>query len=273
MVRLTLQRLGRINMGSLVDNYIGKEIDLETITCLYEDGDYQVFWLGIDNETAFRCNVYMIKSGNEALIVDPGSRGFFGEVKRRALEVASIDEIKGLILCHQDPDVAASMVDWLDLKEDLLILSTDRANVLLPHYGKEDYNFYSVNEEPIYTFSNGRELEFIESAFLHFPGAFTTYDKSSKFLFSGDIWAALDIQWNLVIDDFDMHSCNMDLFHIDYMASNIAAKGFVRKIEDKNIEAILPQHGSIIDKKNVQNALDYLRELKCGTDIIYGDIC
>ena len=259
-------------MGSLIDKHIGEEIDLENITCLYEEGDYQIFWLGIDDETAFRCNVYMIKSGNEALIVDPGSRGFFEKVKRKALEVASLDEIKGLILCHQDPDVSASMVDWLDLKEDLIIYSSDRTNVLLPHYGKEDYNYYSVNSENTYTFANGHVLEFIEAPFLHFPGAFVTYDKTSNFLFSGDIWAALDIKWNLVVDDFELHTSNMDLFHIDYMASNIAARGFVEKIEDKKIDGILPQHGSIINKENVENALTYLRDLQCGTDIIYGHL-
>ncbi len=259
-------------MGSLINKHIGKKIDVEKITCLYEEKDYQIFWLGIDNKTAFRCNVYMIKSGNEALIVDPGSRGFFEQVKKRALEIASIDEIKGLILCHQDPDVSASMIDWLDLKENLIIYSSDRTNVLLPHYGKEDYSYYSINQESTYTFENGHVLEFVEAPFLHFPGAFTTYCKTSRFLFSGDIWAALDSEWNLVVDDFETHSNNMDLFHIDYMASNIAAQGFVNKIEDKEIAAILPQHGSIINKKNVENALNYLRELRCGTDIIYGDL-
>lgn len=259
-------------MASLIDSHKGEEIDLEHITCLFEEDDFQIYWLGIDNETAFRCNVYMIKSGNEALIIDPGSRGFFEQVKRRALEVASLDEIKGLVLCHQDPDVSASMIDWLDLKEDLVIYSTDRTNVLLPHYGKDEYNFYSVNAEKTYTFSNGREIEFVEAPFLHFPGAFVTYDKSSKFLFSGDIWAALDIEWNLVVDDFASHINNMNLFHIDYMASNIAARGFVNRIENKEIDGILPQHGSIISKENVEDALEYLRELRCGTDIIYGDI-
>jgi len=259
-------------MGSLIDKHLGEEIDLEHITCLYEEEDYKVFWLGIDNETAFRCNVYLIKSGNEALIIDPGSRGFFEQVKRRALEVASIDEIKGLILCHQDPDVSASMIDWLDLKEDLQIISSDRANVLLPHYGKDDYTYYSINARDVFTFANGKELEFIEAPFLHFPGAFATYDRTSKFLFSGDIWAALDIEWNLVVDDFKSHINNMNLFHIDYMASNIATRGFVNKIEDKEIDGILPQHGSIINKINVVNALNYLRELKCGTDIVYGDL-
>lgn len=257
-------------MGNLIDSHLGEEIDVEKITCLFKEDDYEIFWLGIDNETAFRCNVYLIKSGDEALIVDPGSREFFSEVKRRALEIVPLENIKGLILCHQDPDVAASMIDWLDVKEDILILSTDRTNVLLPHYGKDNYNYFSTNINKTYTFSNGRELEFIEAPFLHFPGAFTTYDKSSKFLFSGDIWAALDIEWKLVVEDFNTHMNNMNLFHIDYMASNIATRGYATKIENKEISAILPQHGSIINKENVKNAIVYLKELKCGTDIVYG---
>ncbi len=259
-------------MSNMINDYLGEELNLEKVTCLYDSEDYQVFWLGIDNETAFRCNVYLIKSGNEALIIDPGSRTFFEKVKQRALEVVNLEDIKGLILCHQDPDVSASMIDWLDLKEDLIIYSSDRTNVLLPHYGREDYTFISINSLKTFTFKNGQELEFIEAPFLHFSGAFATYDKTTKFLFSGDIWAALDIQWTLVVEDFTQHISNMNLFHIDYMASNIAARGFVHRIENKQIDAILPQHGSIINKNYVLDAIDYLKELKCGTDIIYGDL-
>ncbi len=31
-------------MASFVDKYIGQEIDLEHVTCLYEEDDYQVFF-------------------------------------------------------------------------------------------------------------------------------------------------------------------------------------------------------------------------------------
>lgn len=260
-------------MANLISNYKGLELDLEKITTLYKDGDYEVFWLGIDNETTFRCNVYLIKSGDEAVIIDPGSREFFEEVKKRALQVVdSIECIKGIIVCHQDPDVAASIIDWLELKNDIIIISSDRTNVLLPHYGKSIYEYHSINIDKNFVFSNGKELEFVEAPFLHFAGAFATYDRDSKFLFSGDIWAALDIKWNLVVSDFAEHKKNMDLFHIDYMASNIAARGFLTRLVGREIEAILPQHGSIIDKDNVENALDYLENLQCGTDIIYADL-
>jgi len=91
-------------------------------------------------------------------------------------------------------------------------------------------------------------------------------------MFSGDIWAALDIDWSLIVKDFDAHADKMDLFHKDYMASNIAARGFVESIENLTINAIFPQHGSIISGDYVVPALDYLRNLKCGTDIIYANL-
>ena len=157
-----------------------------------------------------------------------------------------------MIFCHQDPDVAASITDWLELNPDIKVMTTPRTNVLLPFYGKSEYQFFDVTEKE-FVFKTGNKLRFIESPFLHFPGAFTTYDETSKFLFSGDIFAALDIEWSLVVEDFNIHKMAMDLFSKDYFASNIATKGYAMKIEPMDIEAILPQHGSIIPKKFVKD--------------------
>ncbi len=227
--------------------------------------------MGIDEETAFRCNVYLIEDGNDYFLVDPGSRLYHAELKRRVATIVDPHKINGLIICHQDPDVAASMVDWLEISPLATVFSSIRTNILLRHYGKEEYTFYDIGARPEYTFKSARSLKFIEAPFLHSPGAFTTLDLTSSMLFSGDIWAALDIDWNLVVTDFEAHRSNMDLFHLDYMASNVAAKGFIKNIEGEHIDAILPQHGSIIDHDNVQNALQYLRDLHCGLDIIYAD--
>jgi flavorubredoxin len=64
----------------------------------------------------------------------------------------------------------------------------------------------------------------------------------------------------------------MDLFHIDYMASNIAARGFVRRLDGITLKGILPQHGSIFSEKDVPLALNYLKNLRCGLDIVYADL-
>ena len=63
----------------------------------------------------------------------------------------------------------------------------------------------------------------------------------------------------------------MDLFHQEYMASNIAARGFIKRLQGRKINTIMPQHGSIITEEYVSAALDYLENLQCGTDLIYTD--
>jgi len=234
--------------------------------------EHNIYWLGIDDETPFRCNVYMIEDGDEYIIVDPGSRSFFEQIKQRVATIVDPSKVGGLILCHQDPDVAASMVDWLELNPDMTIISSARTNVLLPHYGVSDYKFFDIASKFEWRFKSGNVLEFIEAPFLHFPGAFTTLDKNSCSLFSGDIWAALDTEWKLVVEDFTAHKTLMDLFHIDYMASNKAALGFVQKLENKNIETIFPQHGSIIPKKYIEDAKEYLVDLECGLDLLYPEL-
>jgi flavorubredoxin len=91
-------------------------------------------------------------------------------------------------------------------------------------------------------------------------------------LLSGDIFAALDLDWTLTVNDFSEHIAKMDLFHMDYMASNLAARGFVRRLDGIELDGILPQHGSVIKKDHVPLALDYLENLRCGLDIIYADM-
>lgn len=254
-----------------LDNSLNQEVSANEPVLLFQENDHKIYWVGINDETAFRCNVYLIVDNNEAIVVDPGSKSFFEQVKSNIQKITPLENVLGLILCHQDPDVASSMVDWLTFNPKIKIISSNRTNVLLPHYGISEYDFFDICENS-FIFSSGKELKFIEAPFLHFPGAFTTLDITSNYLFSGDIWAALDIDWKLIVDDFETHMMNMDLFHLDYMASNVAARGFARKLDNITIDAILPQHGSIINKENVENAITYLKNLQCGTDIIYGDI-
>lgn len=258
-------------MSNLITENINTTVDTKEPVLLYDSPSHKIYWMGIEEESAFRCNVYLIQDGDEFILVDPGSRIYHDELKNRVSSIVEPGKIGGLIICHQDPDVAASMTDWLKINGDIVIYTSARTNVLLPYYGISDYTFYDITEGEL-RFKSGRTLKFIESPFLHFPGAFTTLDMTANMLFSGDIWAALDIEWNLVVSDFEAHKSNMDLFHVDYMASNRASRGYAKKIEGEKIDAILPQHGSIINSEDVPKAIEYLNELQCGLDIIYSDL-
>lgn len=249
-------------------------IDWREPTILYQNPErgHHIYWLGIEEETAFRCNTYLIRDGERAIVVDPGNRAYFSKVRDRVAQILSPEQVDGLIICHQDPDVAASLPDWLALNPALTVFSSPRTQVLLPHYGISDFAFHDIEARPELVLPSGGKLAFITAPFLHSPMAFTTLDQASGFLFSGDIFAAIDADWRLIVQDFAAHRAKLDYFHLDYMACNAASAGFVRKLDTHELTAILPQHGSIIPREHVPQGLDYLRNLQCGLDLLYPDL-
>jgi flavorubredoxin len=247
--------------------------DMDKPILLFEQEDHRIYWLGVAEDNAFRINVYIIEDGEQCFLVDPGSRSYFESIKQHTKDLGLFHKIEGLILCHQDPDVAASMFDWLQIKPDLKIITSARTNILIPHYGVSEYDYYDtgIANNNQFVFKSGRKIKFVEAPFLHFPGAIAPYDEFAKVIFSGDVWAGIDFEYQFIINDFQEHKLKLDLFHIDYMASNIATKSFAEKLVNIPIDLILPQHGAIIPGKFVNDALDYLIELKCGLDVVYPD--
>ncbi len=241
-------------------------------TFLYDGGGHAVYWLGINEPTAFRTNTYLICDGDQAILVDPGHRAFFQQVKDRVAQVLPPEHVTGMILCHQDPDVAASMTDWLEINPDMKVYTTPRTQILIQHYGRSDYHYVDVEDNPELTLPTGACLKFVPASFLHFPGAFATYDATAYGLFTGDVFASLGVGVKLWAEDFIELRGNMRLFHTEYMASNIATRGFIRQLDGLDIHALWPQHGCLIGEENVPSAIDWLQNLQCGTDIIYPDL-
>lgn len=246
-------------------------LELDKPILLFEKEDQSIYWLGTAEDNAFRVNTYLINDGDQSLIVDPGSRSYFEKIKANVKSLGYLDNLDAMILSHQDPDVAASMFDWLKIKPKMKVICTPRTHILLPHYGISDYDYYDtgVINNSEFKLNSGRSLKFIDAPFLHFPGAMATFHDGANYLFSGDIWAAIDVDYQFIVKDFMDHRLKLDLFHIDYMASNIASRGFAEKLSDFEVNMILPQHGSIIPPEFVNDAIDYLKDLRCGLDLVY----
>ena len=249
-------------------------LDFSDPILLYDKNSHKIYWLGMAVADAFRTNIYLIVDGDEALIIDSGNKSFFSELYQRINKLGHIDKIKGAVYSHQDPDVAGSIADWIDKIDDIQIITSQRTNILLPHYGLKNYNFFDAGEsnQHQYKFSSGNIIQFIDAHFLHFPGAIATHDPISGYLFSGDIWASIDMDFNFIVNDFEDHILKLNLFHLDYMSSSVATRGFAQSLDDYSISAILPQHGAIIGKENIQKAINYLKELRCGLDLIYPEL-
>jgi len=127
----------------------------------------------------------------------------------------------------------------------------------------------SPNDSSVLELPSGSSLGFVTSPFLHFPEAMTTFDEESGFLLSSDIGAAIESDWKLVVEDWESHWRTMVPFHVFYMASQRALQGYIDKIRPFPLSAILPQHGSIIPKQHISEALSRLSKLPCGIDLLY----
>lgn len=246
-------------------------IDFSKPVCLF-DGAHQIYWVGSREDSPFRCNAYLIINGDAHILLDPGSKAFhFEQVKERVATVCAPDSITHIIVHHQDPDLCDSLPDWFELNPKAILITTPRCRILLPYYGlSPDIQWLDVSpQDSTFLELQHGGLAFLTSPFLHFPEAMVTYDEVSGFLFSSDIGAAIESDWKLIIDDWEQHWKAMVPFHVFYMASNRALRGFIEKVEPFPIKAILPQHGSVIPGPFVRPALKALKELPCGIDLLY----
>lgn len=228
-----------------------------------------IYWVGYEEkDTNLHCNSYVLLDDEEVVFFDTGSIPDFPVIMRKVLEVVDFETISVIVASHQDPDVCGNIAIVEDVIDnpDLKIAVHSNTARLVSHYGlKSDVYIVDKHDYKI-TLKSGRELEFIYAPYLHSPGAIVTYDKRTKTLFSGDIFGGVSKEWSLFEDDYLLE--NMKSFHQLYMPSNQILKNFLSKLDTYEIERILPQHGSVIEGESVKKAIEFLKSVPCGIDLI-----
>ena len=225
-----------------------------------------IYWIGkyIENDP-FQCHPYLILSGNESVLVDPGSILEYEDVVRKIESLTDIKNIKYIIAQHQDPDICASIPQLekeID-RSDLKIVTHHRTAALLKHYGiQSEYLYINDADECKLELSNDRVLEFLATPYAHAPGAFVTYDAMTKTLFSSDIFGGIEESWNFYADENYFEA--IKTFHQDYMPSREILNYALDKIEALELNLILPQHGSIIKKEYISDLIHKLKKIDCG---------
>ncbi|MCK4974422.1 MAG: MBL fold metallo-hydrolase [Sulfurimonas sp.] len=224
-----------------------------------------IYWVGMHlKDDPFQCHPYLIKNGDESILIDPGSMLEFSEIVRKVKSIIDIKSIKYIILHHQDPDLAAAVpeIEKLINRDDLLIVTHSRMSVLIKHYLVTS-NYYEIDKnDNQLTTSTGLKLDFYTTPYCHSPGAFVSYEPNSKVLFSGDIFGGIEESWEFYADDTYFEKAKQ--FHQEYMPSKDIFNYALGKIEHLDINLIAPQHGSIIEKKYIKNLIQDMKDLDCG---------
>jgi len=226
----------------------------------------RIWWVGhYLNDDVFQCHVYLIENGDQSVLFDPGSKLTFPHTLKKIEEVTAFANIRYFVCHHQDPDITASLpdIDAMITRDDAVLISHWRAAVLLKHYGLKKLNFWLIEKHDWKLQVGDRLLEFAFTPYMHFPGAFCTFDHQTGTLFSSDIFGGFTENWSLYAQDESYFEC-MRPFHEHYIPSREIMVHGMLTLEKLAIRQIAPQHGSIIPSHLVQFMIDKLKSLDCG---------
>jgi diguanylate cyclase (GGDEF)-like protein len=233
----------------------------------------RIWWVGhyLENDS-FQCHPYLIEHGDQSVLIDPGSALTFKQTLRKIEEVIPFTKIRYFICHHQDPDItgALPLINQIVDRGDAVVVSHWRAMALLKHYSLS-IPFWLVEEHGWALDLGGRELKFVYTPYLHFPGAYVTFDTAEGVLFSSDIFGGFTEaltganmeEWSLVAKDENIFD-GIRLFHEHYMPSREILLQGLAKLEALPIKLIAPQHGSIIPQHLVGFIISKLKGIDCG---------
>lgn len=244
-----------------------------------------VYWVGFwDQEAGLHCNPYLIVDGDEAVLIDSGSRDDFSTVMLKIMRTGtSFKKIKRLIYHHYDPDLCGNIphVEALVGGRDLEIISHYENNTFIAYYSARSPRRCIEEMDYTFTFASGRELKFIRTPHAHAPGSFMTYDAQTKTLFSSDLFGSYDYNWSLYthigvpckdsttpvsICPHTQEPCQLQgmvEFHQRTMPSQKALRYALDRVEELDIALIAPQHGSLLDTPiSREIAIRRLREIE-----------
>ncbi len=226
-----------------------------------------IYWVGFaDDHAGLHCNPYLIVDGNEAVLIDGGSRDDFSTVMLKVMRTGiSPNQICRLIYHHYDPDLCGNIphLEALIRNKDLKLISHRENIVFIKYYSTKLPMQCIETMDCAFTFSSGRRLEFIRTPYSHSPGSFMTYDTKTKTLFSSDLFGSYDHSWSLFskinkacetcdapeICPRTQGQCQLNgmiNFHQRIMTSAKALHYALEQVEKLDVSIIASQHGGIL---------------------------
>jgi diguanylate cyclase (GGDEF)-like protein len=184
--------------------------------------------------------------------------------RARRSEVVDPAQIRWVVCHHQDPDIAGCLpeLDRRITRPDAAIVTHWRAEALLKHYGVR-LPFFLVDQNDWRLDLGGRVLQFVFTPYLHFPGAFTTFDEATGTLFSSDLFGGFTSGDGLLAEDVSYFE-EIRPFHEHYMPSREILAHGLEHIERLPLKLIAPQHGRLIPEPLIAPIIESLKSLDCG---------
>lgn len=157
-----------------------------------------------------------------------------------------------LIVQHMEPDHSACIALFANTYKDAIIVSSDRAFVMMKQFFGTDFSDRRIIVKEGDTLSLGqRELSFVSAPMVHWPEVIFTYSAKDKVLFSADAFGkfgALDVE-----EDW---ACEARRYYIGIVGKyGVQVQSVLKKLGGIEVQTICPLHGPVL-KENLGYYID-----------------
>jgi glyoxylase-like metal-dependent hydrolase (beta-lactamase superfamily II) len=183
-----------------------------------------------------------------------------------------VDQLHGISLNHQDPDVIGNAPALLARNPRARLMVTEDVWRLARHMLPRPHEIHFVNasHSPTALIGSHHGWQLVPTPFCHFRGAMAFYDPELRVLFSGDLFGGLNRLGRVQLDAEESDWAGIAQFHQIYMPGRNALRYAIRQIRalDPPVEVIAPQHGFVIRGELVPLFLERLYDLPVGHDLL-----
>ena len=219
----------------------------------------RVWWVGMMlPDDRFQCHVYLIEQGDQSVLIDPGSALVASEMIRKVESIVPLTSIRWLVCSHADPDIIGALpaLEARGLSPDAAIVTYWRDEALIVHSGTPR-PFWRIEEHDWRLDLEDRTLRFVFTPYLHFAGAFATYDETSGTLFSSDLFGGFTEDPSLFATSIEYFDA-IRAFHEHYMPSREILAHSLQMIRELPMLRIAPQHGQVIPGELIEPIMEKL---------------
>lgn len=243
---------------------------MKKIEYIYREGEHA--WAAVARDPQRRTdlidtNEYLVISGRDALLTDPGGMEIFAQVFSAISDEIDPKAIRWLFASHQDPDIISSLALWLEYNPEIRCYMSWLWHDFVTHFGGRKDTFINVPDHGMEITVGKVDLELVPAHYLHSSGNFHLYDPQARILFSGDVGAAMlpEGEDGLYVQDFDKHIRHGSGFHRRWMGSPEAKRLWCERVSQMAIDQLCPQHGAIYQGADVMRFINWFDELEVGS--------
>ncbi len=223
-----------------------------------------IWWVGyIDANAQCSHNPFLLIDGDEAVLINPGSRAdeHFRVVRDKVSSLINPKQIQHIVILHHDPDRCASLPLFEKLADrNVRVYAPTRVARSIAYYGCKN-PVIGLDEGDSVILRSGRVLDYSETPGLPDAGTGLLHDPATSTVFAGNVFGRLTSEWNLFANPRGWES--MVPIESQTSGSKKAHLLALNKIETLSPDRVCPHCGPIIED-DVEKYIIAAREMDTG---------